>query len=138
MWVFYVDKIEFMSLLNMGYKAQSDAAGGVQGYPNDEDILNLFSSLNVGGPKKKTLVKVQKPKKKAKDSAAGKKEGGGRRVTTAPFGATRSPKAFVIPLTSITRLPDIPASETVNFTSPVEVRNVRFLSRSAYRSLNRR
>jgi CRP-like cAMP-binding protein len=104
-WVFYVDKIEFMSLLNMGYKAQSDAAGGVQGYPNDEDILNLFSSLNVGGPKKKTLVKVQKPKKKAKDSAAGKKEGGGRRVTTAPFGATRSPKAFTPKGSAVVRTP---------------------------------
>ena len=62
-WVFYVDKVEFMSLLNMGYKAQSDAKGGMQGYPNDEDILSLFSSLKVTGGTKTGPSNIRKPKK---------------------------------------------------------------------------
>lgn len=84
-WVFYVDKVEFMSLLNMGYKAQSDAKGGMQGYPNDEDILSLFSSLKVTGGTKTGPSNIRKPKK---ITAKMKKEEVDR-ASTAPNGAMR-------------------------------------------------
>ncbi|GMI10440.1 hypothetical protein TrLO_g8334 [Triparma laevis f. longispina] len=49
-----LDKFEFLHLLNKGH-AMANVYSQTQGYPNDEDILNLFSQLKVQKAQSKAI-----------------------------------------------------------------------------------
>ena len=54
-----LDKFEFLALLNKGH-AMANVYSQTQGYPNDEDILSLFSQLKVQKATSKAIKKQTK------------------------------------------------------------------------------